>query len=41
MSRRCDGIGQLVAQPRREKARRVIEIDAALRQQPADDLRQR
>ena len=32
------GIGQLVAQARRQEARRVVEIDAALRQQPPDDL---
>ena len=32
------GIGQLVAQARRQEARRMVEIDAALRQQPPDDL---
>ena len=32
------GIGQLVAQARRQEARRVVEIDAALRQQPPDNL---
>ena len=40
MSRRCAGSGSCVAQPRREKARRLGEADAALRQQPPDDLRQ-
>ena len=33
-------IGQLVAQARREEARRMVEIDAALRQQTPDDLGQ-
>ncbi len=32
------GIGQLVAQARRQESRRVVEIDAALRQQPPDNL---
>ena len=31
-------IGQLVAQPRAQKTRRMVEIDAALRQQPPDDF---
>ncbi len=32
-------IGQLVAQPRRQKAGRIVDADAALRQQPPDDFR--
>jgi hypothetical protein len=34
------GIGQPVAQSRREKARRLVDADAALRQQPPNDLGQ-
>ena len=33
-------IGQLIAQPRRQKQRRFIRAEAALRQQPADDFGQ-
>ena len=35
------GIGQLVAQARRQKARGVVGADAALSEQPAQDFRQR
>ena len=34
------GIGQLIAQPRRQKSGRFIDADAALRQQASDDLRE-
>jgi hypothetical protein len=41
MSRKCAGVGEKLAQTRGEKAGRLGDADAALRQEAGDDLGQR